>query len=52
VSFELLPYHELGKAKWEKCGKKYTITDGYVSNEVLLAYEKAYSMAGLKVIRT
>jgi pyruvate formate lyase activating enzyme len=52
VSFEILQYHELGKKKWEQCGKSYKITDGYVSDEVVKAYEKAYSMAGLKVIHT
>ena len=52
VSFELLPYHELGKIKWEQCGKQYTIDDGFVSYEILNAYEKAYLEAGLKVIHT
>lgn len=52
MSFELLPYHEFGKVKWEQCGKKYTISDGYVCEEILHAFETAYSQAGLKVIRT
>lgn len=52
VSFEILRYHEFGKKKWEQCTKKYTITDGYVSDEIVNAYEKAYSQAGLKVIHT
>ena len=52
VSFELLPYHEFGKTKWEQCAKKYCITNGYVSDEIVYTYEEAYSQAGLKVIHT
>ncbi|MHB1394836.1 MAG: radical SAM protein [Clostridia bacterium] len=52
VSFELLRYHEFAKTKWEQCAKEYRITNGYVSDEIVYAYEKAYSQAGLKVIHT
>ena len=52
VCFEILRYHEFGKKKWELCSKEYTITNGYVSDEIVNAYEKAYLQAGLKVIHT
>ena len=52
VKYELLLYHEYGKEKWEKCGKAYTMADGFVKEEIREAYEKAYRDNGLKVIRT
>lgn len=52
TSFELLPYHEFGKVKWDQCGMKYTISNGHISEEILHAYEAAYSQEGLRVIRT
>lgn len=30
--FEFLPYHNLGKYKWEKLGKKYELEDIRVAN--------------------
>ena len=50
--FELLPYHEYGKDKWEKCGKTYTMKDAFVSEEDRLAYEAILRANGLQVVRT
>ena len=52
VSFELLSYHEFGVQKWEKCGKEYTVQNGYVTPETVKKFEESYRMAGLTVIRT
>lgn len=52
VSFELLSYHEFGRKKWEKCGKNYTVQNGYVTSEVVRKFEDTYRAAGLTVIRT
>ena len=50
--FEFLPYHEIGKVKWEQCGLDYRIRDGFVSDEIRDFYEAEYRRAGLRVVRT
>ena len=50
--FEFLPYHEIGKVKWEQCGLPYGVTDGFVRDEVRSDYEARYRRAGLTVVRT
>lgn len=50
--FEFLKYHEYGKIKWEQCHKNYLIQDGYITEEILEKYEKAYRNQGLTVVRT
>lgn len=52
VRFELLTYHEYGKDKWLKCGKEYTVTDAFVSEETRQLYEIMMREQGLCVVRT
>lgn len=52
AQFELLPYHEYGKVKWEKCGKDYLVTDGFVSKDRIKDFEKLFSDNNLVVKRT
>lgn len=52
VRFELLCYHEYGKAKWEKLGKAYTVKDAFVAEETRKKYENMMRMQGLCVVRT
>lgn len=49
---ELLPYHEYGKEKWQKCGKTYTVTDGKVSTDAVRTFTEAFRAAGITVART
>lgn len=49
---ELLPYHEYGKEKWQKAGREYTVTDGFVPDETLRAFRSALEDAHLTVIKT
>lgn len=50
--FELLPYHEYGKVKWEKCGKAYPISDGYVDADRIAYFEELFKQNGLVTKRT
>lgn len=50
--FELLCYHEYGKDKWEKSGKRYTMHDAFVSEEERCRFEALLRSAGLRVVRT
>lgn len=52
VRFELLPYHEYGKDKWEKCHKPYTVKNAFVSEEERRQYEDILRGCGLQVVRT
>lgn len=49
---EILPYHEYGKEKWQKCGKVYTVTDGFVSSDTVNKFIKAFKDSGFTVIKT
>ena len=49
VSFELLPYHEYGKSKWQTA---YTVVNGFVSVEQIKLFEQAFIDAGLNIINT
>ncbi len=49
---EILPYHEYGKEKWEKCGKAYTVTDGKVAASTRLRFSERFSASGIKMIKT
>ena len=48
-SFELLPYHEFGKAKWRE---KYEIQNGFITKETLDKFKEVYANCGLNVIDT
>ena len=52
AAFELLPYHEYGKVKWEKCGKRYAVEDGFVSRERIIEFEKLFCDNNLVIKRT
>ncbi len=49
---ELLPYHEYGKEKWDKCNKEYTVTDGFVSKQTLEEFTNKLKLNGFTVIKT
>lgn len=49
---EILPYHEYGKEKWEKSGRKYTVTDGFVLPETVADFINELTNAGITVIKT
>lgn len=49
---ELLPYHEYGRAKWEKIGVPYTVTDGHVSAERVEALRRLLENNTIKTIKT
>ena len=49
---ELLPYHEYGKAKWEKAGRTYQVHDGYVDKEYVRAFADCLTQAGFAIIRS
>jgi len=52
ASFEFLPYHEYGKAKWFQCGMEYTMTGSYVEHSILSLYKKIFEENNLSVIYT
>ena len=49
---EILPYHEYGKEKWEKCGKEYKVINGFVDNETVNKFIKTFKDYGFSVIKT
>lgn len=52
AAFELLPYHEYGRAKWEQCGRNYAIKEGFVREDTVKLYREVYERSGLVVVRT
>ncbi|MDF2614368.1 MAG: glycyl-radical enzyme activating protein family [Clostridia bacterium] len=52
ASFEFLPYHEYGMAKWEQCGMAYRMHDAYVDTKTIMFYEELFSESNLSVIHT
>lgn len=52
LSVELMKYHEFGKDKWEKCGMKYAMENGYVQPETVSAFERELAGAGIRLVRT
>ena len=52
VAFEFLPYHEYGRDKWEKLGRKYQVQDGFIDEPCFIRFEEALKKAGLRVIHT
>lgn len=52
TQYELLPYHEYGRSKWEKCGLPYTVENGSITPKLLEAFEAAFRQAGLTVVHT
>lgn len=49
---ELLPYHEYGKEKWDKCGRPYTVKDGFVSNDTVNTFRETLKNRGFTLIHT
>ena len=49
IVFEFLKYHEFGKEKWQSA---YQITDGFVNEEQLAAFQQAFDKHGLIYIET
>jgi pyruvate formate lyase activating enzyme len=49
---ELLPYHEYGKVKWEKIGRRYTVKDGFVSKDLVDKFKQAFKNNGFTIINT
>lgn len=49
---EILPYHEYGKEKWNKLGKEYTVTEGYVSREAIKKFIDLMNASSIRVIKT
>lgn len=52
LSVELLRYHEFGKDKWEKCGMKYTMHNGFVTEQTVDVFEKSLIAAGVRLVQT
>ncbi len=50
--FEFLSYHEYGKDKWKKCGKAYSVNDGFIKPEIKIEFEKIFYENGLNIVRT
>ncbi len=49
VSFEFLPYHEYGRAKWVE---KYEMNEAFISEEIYNEFKNKFYGKGYKVIRT
>lgn len=49
---EILPYHEYGKEKWQKNGKNYTVSDGFVSKDTVNNFINTLKNNGFTVIKT
>lgn len=49
VVFELLPYHEYGKSKWQM---PYTISDGFITTETLEQFRRVFHAHGLALTET
>lgn len=52
ITVELLPYHEYGRAKWQKCGMEYTITNGFVPKETLREFEDILKAHNITIVHT
>lgn len=49
---EILPYHEYGKEKWIKCGKKYRVVDGFVPEKRIKLFVDLLEKNGIEIIHT
>lgn len=49
---EILPYHEYGKEKWQKCGKAYTVENGFVTKETVNKFINKFKENDFTVIKT
>lgn len=49
VDFELLPYHEYGKEKWQS---EYKIHNGFITTEILNSFIHTFQAYGLKLVKS
>src|SRR5690554_5720536 len=52
LNVELLKYHEYGKEKWLKSGRKYRMTNGFVSERVYNEFVHKFTKHNIKIITT
>ena len=52
LSVEFLRYHEYGKDKWAKLGRRYAMEDAFLPEGRAERFEDACREAGIAVIRT
>ncbi len=52
LSIEILTYHEFGKDKYKEIGKKYTVTDGFVTADDVSVLKSELTKNNLKLINT
>lgn len=53
IVVELLPYHEYGRAKWEKLGLPYTMgDDAFISAETIVMFQKVLREEPIELIHT
>ena len=50
--FEILTYHEFGKDKYEKIGKSYAVTDGFVTDDDVKLLVNKLKAFNLKIVNT
>lgn len=48
IRFEILPYHEYGRVKWDK---PYEVTNGFITKDDVEKFEKIFNENGLKTVR-
>lgn len=49
---ELLPYHEYGKEKWDKCNLEYSVRDGFVSHNTIKKFKGLLKSNDFNIINT
>lgn len=52
ATFEVLPYHEYGKIKWQQCGRDYLCADSFVSPKTVRTFEEVFKEHGLNYLST
>ena len=52
TTFEFLPYHEYGKVKWLRLGRKYRMENAFVSSDTVRIFEEIFKSHKLKTVRS